>query len=195
MGADKPDSMFILKFAAGSAAGAIGSLAGNPFDVLKTQMMTADGEKVPTLGEAAGAMYKNQGIGGFYRGLEANIARAMVLNGTKMSCYDQIKQMIKKSGMVPDGIPTQFASAMGAGFFMATTVAPFDMVRTRLMNQPPDAKIYSGAFDCFGKIMAAEGPGGFYRGFFPIWMRFAPTTCLQLIIFENLRGVLGMKAM
>ena len=74
-------------------------------------------------------------------------------------------------------------------------VSPFDMVRTRLMNQPPDAKIYSGAFDCVGKIMAAEGPGGFYRGFLPIWMRFAPTTCLQLVIFEQLRGVLGMKAM
>eukprot|EP00620_Florenciella_sp_RCC1587_P016100 CAMPEP_0182563712 /NCGR_PEP_ID=MMETSP1324-20130603/5799_1 /TAXON_ID=236786 /ORGANISM="Florenciella sp., Strain RCC1587" /LENGTH=298 /DNA_ID=CAMNT_0024776979 /DNA_START=18 /DNA_END=914 /DNA_ORIENTATION=+ len=195
LGADKPDSWFIMKFAAGSLAGGLGSLVGNPFDVLKTQMMTADGDKVPTLGEAAAAMYKNQGIGGFYRGLEANVARAMVLNGTKMSCYDQIKQMIKSSGVVPDGIPTQFASAMGAGFFMATTVAPFDMVRTRLMNQPPDAKIYSGAFDCVGKIMAAEGPGGFYRGFLPIWMRFAPTTCLQLIIFEQLRVVLGMKAM
>ena len=41
MGADKPDSMFILKFAAGSAAGAIGSLAGNPFDVLKTYVPAA----------------------------------------------------------------------------------------------------------------------------------------------------------
>ena len=97
--------------------------------------------------------------------------------------------------VVPDGIPTQFASAMGAGFFMATTVSPFDMVRTRLMNQPADAKIYNGAIDCVSKILQAEGPGGFYRGFFPIWMRFAPTTCLQLIIFEQLRGALGMKAM
>jgi len=78
---------------------------------------------------------------------------------------------------------------------MATTVAPFDMVRTRLMNQPPDAKLYNGAFDCVGKILANEGPGGFYRGFIPIWMRFAPTTCLQLIIFEQLRGVLGMKGL
>ena len=34
------------------------------------------------------------------RGLEANVARAMVLNGTKMSCYDQIKQIIKGSGCV-----------------------------------------------------------------------------------------------
>eukprot|EP00622_Pseudochattonella_farcimen_P001470 FR736176.1.p2 GENE.FR736176.1~~FR736176.1.p2 ORF type:complete len:113 (+),score=11.19 FR736176.1:1-339(+) len=112
-----------------------------------------------------------------------------------MSCYDQIKTMIVTSNAVPAGIPTQFASAMGAGFFMACTVAPFDMVRTRLMNQPPDAKIYSGAFDCVGKILAAEDPGGFYRGFFPIWMRFAPTTCLQLIIFEQLRGLMGMKGL
>ena len=54
------------------------------------------------------------------------------------------------------------------------------MVRTRLMNQPPDAKIYSGAVDCVMKILKAEGPTGFYRGFIPIWMRFAPTTCLQV---------------
>jgi hypothetical protein len=33
------DPSFFLKFAAGSLAGAIGSVVGNPFDVLKTQMM------------------------------------------------------------------------------------------------------------------------------------------------------------
>jgi len=72
---------------------------------------------------------------------------------------------------------------------MACTVAPFDMVRTRLMNQPPDKKVYTGAIDCVMKITAAEGPGGFYRGFIPIWMRFAPTTCIQLIIFEQLNTI------
>jgi hypothetical protein len=51
------------------------------------------------------------------------------------------------------GILTQFFAAFGAGFFMATTVAPFDMVRTRLMNQPPDAKIYNGFVDCVVKVM------------------------------------------
>ena len=40
---------------------------------------------------AAKNLYSQQGIGGFYRGIEANVMRAMVLNGTKMSCYDQIK--------------------------------------------------------------------------------------------------------
>ena len=37
---------------------------------------------------------------------------------------------------VKDGIPLQFMSAFTAGFFMTCTVAPFDIIRTRLMNQP-----------------------------------------------------------
>jgi hypothetical protein len=188
----KNDSHFIMKFSAGSLAGALGSIVGNPFDVLKTRLMAAEGKIQPSLGQASAELYKQQGIGGFYRGLEANVMRAMVLNGTKMACYDQIQQMITASGMVPKGLVTQFAAAFGAGFFMATTVAPFDMIRTRLMNQPPDAKIYSGFFDCLSKIIAKDGPAGLYSGFIPIWARFAPTTCLQLVIFEQLKPIFGV---
>ena len=46
------------------------------------------------MAQAAKNLYGVQGIGGFYRGIEANVMRAMVLNGTKMSCYDQIKVRI-----------------------------------------------------------------------------------------------------
>jgi len=187
------DSHFIMKFTAGSLAGALGSIVGNPFDVLKTRMMTSEGKEPPSLGKAANELYKAQGVGGFYRGLEANVMRACVLNGTKMACYDEISGMIKKSGVIPAGLLTQFCSAFGAGFFMATTVAPFDMIRTKLMNQPPDAKIYTGFVDCFLKIVKGGGPGALYAGFIPIWARFAPTTCLQLVIFEQVKPLFGVK--
>lgn len=82
-------------------------------------------------------MYQNQGLSGFYKGIQANVMRAMVLNATTMSCYEQCKQLMKKSG-VPDGIPMQFMSSFTAGFFMTCTVSPFDIIRTRLMNQPLD---------------------------------------------------------
>lgn len=187
------DSAFVMKFLAGSLAGALGSCVGNPFDVMKTRMMTAEGKETPSMAEASATLYKQQGVAGFYRGLEANVMRAMVLNGTKMACYDQIKGMITASNVVPAGIATQFCSAFGAGFFMATTVAPFDMVRTKLMNQPADAKIYTGFVDCFTKIIKAGGPGALYQGFIPIWARFAPTTCLQLVIFEQVKPIFGAK--
>jgi len=187
------DSHFLLKFTAGSMSGALGSAAGNPFDVLKTRMMASEGKVPPAITKVAGELYKNRGIAGFYRGLQANIMRAMVLNGTKMSCYDSIKFSIKKSGYIPSGLPTQFCAAFAAGFFMAITVTPFDMIRTRLMNQPPDAKIYKGFVDCALKIIKGHGPQGLYAGFFPIWARFAPTTTMQLIMFEQLKPFFGVE--
>ena len=41
MGATSPDAAFYKKFLSGSLAGAIGSLAGNPFDVLKVRAGSA----------------------------------------------------------------------------------------------------------------------------------------------------------
>jgi len=189
----KNDSHFLLKFTAGSLSGAIGSCAGNPFDVLKTRMMATEGKIPPPISQAAGELYRAQGISGFYRGLQANVMRAMVLNGTKMSCYDQIKGMIKASGLISSGLPTQFCAAFSAGFFMAITVTPFDMIRTQLMNQPPNAKLYKGFVDCALKIIAKNGPIGLYAGFFPIWARFAPTTTLQLVIFEQFKPIFGVE--
>jgi hypothetical protein len=195
-GADEVGAPFYKKFAAGSAAGAVGSLAGNPFDVLKTKMMAASGKTPPSMVATAKELLANQGIAGFYRGIDSNVLRAMVLNGTKMACYDQAKlSVVEATGWSKSALQTQFCSAVAAGFFMTCTVSPFDMVRTRLMNQPADARIYNNALDCAMKIATQEGPLTFWRGFMPIWSRFAPTTTLQLVIFEQLRTVMGMKAL
>lgn len=79
----KKDSSFFLKFVAGGLAGALGSTVGNPFDVVKTRMMAAEGKAIPSMGSTFAELYKKQGLGGFYRGLEANVMRAVVLNGAQ----------------------------------------------------------------------------------------------------------------
>lgn len=193
IGANKKDSPFILKFAAGSLSGSIGSVFGNPFDVMKTKMMT-DSER-PSLAHAMRQMFKDQGISGFYRGISANIMRACVLNGTKMGCYDLVKGMVvEKTGWSRGDIRCTFSSAVCAGFFMTCTVAPFDMLRTTLMNQPTDRQLYTGFADAATKIFKEHGPMAFYRGFFPIWGRFAPQATLQLVIFDILRKLAGFEA-
>lgn len=179
---------FFRKFLAGALAGAIGSLAGNPFDVLKTRMM-ADKTSSKGLGEIAGEIMKSEGFGGFYKGFNVNVMRAMVLNATKMACYDTCKAYIISTFAV-QGLLLQFLSAFVAGFVMTVTVAPFDMCRTLLMNQKKDANgnmQYKSLGDCFMSILKKDGPLGFYKGFLPIWSRFAPTTVLQLIIYDNLK--------
>merc|ERR1712086_944968 len=92
VGASDPTAGFLRKFLAGALAGAIGSCAGNPFDVLKTKMM-ADKEapEGKGLGAYAAEIKKAEGMMGFYKGFNTNVIRAMVLNATKMACYDTVK--------------------------------------------------------------------------------------------------------
>ena len=189
MGVDNK-SPFVMKFAAGSLAGGIGSLVGNPFDVVKTRMMTFEGKDSKGFFSTFMEIYKS-GKMNLYKGLQANLMRACVLNGTKMACYDQIKDLIVKTKAVPSGLPTQFCAAFSAGFFMAVTVSPFDMIRTQLMNQTNNR--YNGFIDCFYKITKEKGIIVLYSGFIPIWARFAPTTCLQLVIFEQTKPLFGLK--
>jgi len=92
LGAGK-DAPFYLKFLAGAITGGVGSVVGNPFDVLKTLAQTNKGKASP-LGELVSKMFRDQGIAGFYRGVEANVMRACVLNATKMGTYDLCKGLV-----------------------------------------------------------------------------------------------------
>jgi hypothetical protein len=192
LGAGK-ESPFYLKFVAGALTGGFGSIIGNPFDVMKTLAQTSSGDV--SLGKLVGGMYKDQGVAGFYRGVEVNIMRACVLNATKMGCYDMTKGVIVDyTGWNRKDVKTTFFSAFSAGFFMTLTVSPWDMLRTKLMSQPTDKKIYTGFSDCAVKTIKADGVLSLWRGFIPIWARFAPQATLQLLTIEALYTSLGFKS-
>jgi hypothetical protein len=180
-------SSFMMKFTAGSLAGAIGSLVGNPFDVIKTRMMSIESKQIPSFYNVFSDIYKTNKLE-FYNGLQANVLRACVLNGTKMACYDQIKSAITKRNIIKNELAIQFCSAFSAGFFMAVAVSPFDMIRTQLMTQNK----YKNFVDCLLQIFKNQGLKGFYAGFLPIWSRFAPTTTLQLLFFERLKKIINV---
>lgn len=193
IGADSPNSPWYLKFLAGASTGAVGSIAGNPFDVLKTLSQTNQGKSIQ-LTTLVGQMFKDQGMKGFYRGVEVNVMRACVLNATKMGVYDIAKgRVVDSTGWSRKDPRTAFFSSFLAGFFMTCTVAPFDRIRTNLMNQPTDKKMYNGMRDCLVKTVRAEGSLSLWKGFLPIWARFAPMATLQLLTIESLYGFFGFK--
>ena len=194
LGASGKDAPFALKFLAGALTGGFGSVIGNPFDVLKT-LSQANKQKSIPLATLVGNMYKEQGIAGFYRGVSANVMRACVLNATKMGCYDISKGYVcDLTGWDRKDLKTTFTSATLAGFFMTVTVSPFDRIRTNLMNQPTDAKIYKGFVDCAVKTVQGGGVLSLWRGFIPIWARFAPTATIQLITIEALYSTFGFAS-
>jgi len=191
VGASGKDAPFHLKFLAGALTGGIGSFVGNPFDVMKTIMQANEGKPI-SITEVASKMYKDQGISGFYRGVQANVMRACVLNASKMATYDEAKgHVCDATGWTRKDPKTVFVSSVIAGFVMTLCVSPFDMIRTKLMNQPTDKKIYSGFVDCVMKTIKNEGILSLYRGFIPIWGRFAPSATIQLLTIETLYSTFG----
>jgi len=87
----------------------------------KTLSQTNTDKSVP-LTQLVGKMYADQGIAGFYRGVEVNVMRAIVLNGTKMSTYDVSKGYVSSStGWSRKDPRTAFCSSFIAGFFMTCT--------------------------------------------------------------------------
>ena len=81
VGANAANAGFLRKFIAGSLAGAIGSFAGNPFDVLKVRMVSNKGEDKP-MSAYADEIMKSDGFFGFWKGFNTNVVRAMVNNAT-----------------------------------------------------------------------------------------------------------------
>lgn len=190
IGAGGPDAGIGMKFLAGALTGGFGSILGNPFDVLKTLAQT--NTKGEGLGLLVGNLYRDQGMGGFYRGVQVNIMRACVLNATKMGVYDATKGFVtEQTGWGRKDIKTSFSAAFVAGFFMTLTVSPWDMIRTKLMNQPTDAKLYDGFADCAAKTIKEGGVLSLWRGFIPIWARFAPQATLQLLTIEMIYNQMG----
>jgi len=193
IGAGEKNAPFYLKFAAGALTGGVGSLVGNPFDVLKTMAQTNSGHS-DSLGNTLREFHAKNGVGGFYRGISANIMRACVLNATKMGVYDIAKGVVtEQTGWARKDLKTTFCSAMVSGLAMTCTVSPFDRIRTALMNQG-DQKLYTGFVDCGTKLLAQDGPASFWRGFIPMWARFAPTATIQLLTIEALYGICGLKS-
>lgn len=190
---------FGLKFLAGAMTGCFGSILGNPFDLLKTRLMTTAARNVdPTAPQGmigiSRDLYTHQGVGGFYRGLQANILRAVFLNGVKMSVYDGVKGRIHTyTGWKRTDLRCQLTSSFFAGFLMAVTISPFDFLRTTFMNQPGDRKIYKSLIHAAYHIFKSQGPLAFYRGFVMIWGRFVPQATMQLVAFDTLLSLCGFR--
>ena len=87
---------------------------------MKTLAQTNKGNA--SLGTLVAGMYRDQGIAGFYRGVQVNIARACVLNATKMGVYDMTKGYVTEAtGWSRKDVRTAFCSSFVAGFFMTCT--------------------------------------------------------------------------
>ena len=167
---------------AGSSAGGLAALIGNPADLVLIRMQS-DGLKpaaaranYSSVIDALTRIAKAEGIGALWAGASPTVVRAMALNFGQLAFFSEAKSQLKAKSQWNERTQTFVASAFG-GFFASFFSLPFDFVKTRLQKQTkgPDGKLpYSGMADCFRKVAKDEGLLRFYRGFGTYYVRIAP---------------------
>jgi len=158
---------------AGSAmlAGALASVIGTPMDVCMVRMQAdtmlpvSERRGYRNVFDALGRIGRTEGMAGLWQGFEPTVFRAIAMNVGMMASFDQAKQAIKK--LNGENMSTTLAASAISASCASLTSLPFDMIKTRLQNQKPDASgtlPYRGVLDCAGKILSSEGVFAFWKG-------------------------------
>jgi len=186
------------KLLSGCVCGGVAAAICVPTDVVKVRMM-ADGMQSATTRGPAGASaaaatalataaatgprYRNvvhafrdiaskEGVRGLYTGISPTVQRAAIVAAVELASYDECKGLlVRHLGFGATAITTHFSASLMAGFLTTIASSPADVVKSRIMAQPVDARgrglTYSSTLDCIRKTVAAEGALSLWRGFWP----------------------------
>ncbi|MEQ2181930.1 hypothetical protein GOODEAATRI_016761 [Goodea atripinnis] len=160
---------------------------------------------------------KVDGLAGLQKGLVPGLFYQFFMNGVRLGSYAIIESAdyIHTNGRVSAvktiiagaaagvvgavmGSPVYLDSwlvALSAGMMSSLVVVlamtPFDVVSTRLYNQPVNhlgkGQLYNGFTDCFSKTLKKEGLTGLYKGLGASYFRLGPHTILSLFFWDELR--------
>ena len=136
---------------------------------------------------AFASVWREGGLRALYRGTDATTLRGVVLSVSQICAYDQLKQSLKRRGVMQEGLALHFTASMFAGFICSVTSNPVgsfialfslviglkcarvDVVKVRVMNDKE--RKFKSVLDCVRTMLRQEGPMAFYKGFSMCWAR------------------------
>ena len=184
------------KIVSSMISGAVGGLAGNPFDIAMVRMQ-ADGQApveqrrgYTNVFTAVGRIVKEEGLMTLWRGSIPMVCRAIAMNVGMLASYDQSKELL--APYTGTGKTTSLLASAISGFVCAFTTLPFDLIKCRLMNMRVDPATgtfpYKNLVDCTCKIFKQEGIMQFWRGYWTFYARSAPHAMISLLMKDVLNS-------
>ncbi|QPG74396.1 hypothetical protein FOA43_001724 [Brettanomyces nanus] len=180
-------------------AGAIGSIVGNPADVVNVRMQ--NDKSLPlaqqrNYRDALDGLYKvcrDEGAKSLFRGWAPNIVRGVLMTSSQVVSYDLAKRFLVTSfSFDPTTKSTHFTASLFASLVATTICSPADVIKTRIMNSSDKAN--DGPVQILLRSVKKEGIRFMFRGWLPSFVRLGPHTILTFLGMEQLRKWrFGMK--
>ncbi|EWC47560.1 hypothetical protein DRE_03180 [Drechslerella stenobrocha 248] len=170
-----------------STSGFLGSIAGNPADIINVRMQQ-DGalpvEKRRNYKNAIDGLVKmvrQEGFGSLFRGVGPNSGRGALMTASQLASYDEFKMLLLGTGMFEDNLTTHFTASTLAGGVATLICSPVDVVKTKIMSShDPD-----GIMHLLKKTTKREGLMWVFKGLLPSFIRLGPHTVLTFVFLEQ----------
>ncbi|KAK5917846.1 hypothetical protein CgunFtcFv8_002657 [Champsocephalus gunnari] len=185
---------------AGAVAGVVGAVMGSPVYLVKTHLQSQSTSSIAVghqhkhqgMIHALAGIYRQHGILGLWRGSSAAIPRVSVGSAAQLSTFSSAKELVLDLQVFPkDSWFVALTAGMISSVVVVIAMTPFDVVSTRLYNQPVDhlgkGQLYKGFTDCFSRTLKKEGLMGLYKGLGASYFRIGPHTILSLFFWDELR--------
>jgi len=188
--------LLLVQLLAGAGSGVINKTAIAPLERIKILyqvqgMMPADvPRKYKGIMQTLSAVYREEGLKGWYRGNGANCIRIIPNYACKFVFNDVFKDMVRTPGSnAPLTWYQMMAAGTAAGLAQTCITYPLELTRTRL-SLSSDMKHgvqYRGITHCLASTVKYEGFRGLYKGIGPTFLSGAPYTGLQMTFYELLK--------
>lgn len=190
-------------FIAGAAGGAAATATTYPLDLLRTRFAAQGNERVyDGLLRAVAAIRRDEGFGGYFRGIGAGLGSIVPYMGIFFATYETLRVPLGDFWLFPFGSGDAAAGVM-ASMIAKTATFPLDLVRKRIQVQGPtrgmyvnkDIPEYRGTVRTMRMIFVAEGVRGLYRGLVVSLIKAAPASAITMWTYERaLRFYIGLGA-
>lgn len=168
---DKEFGKFALtQVASGSFAGGVTNTLVYPLIYVRTVLGADIGtvKKYNSMFDCLVKTAKSGGVLSLYNGILASSVGIVVYRGAQFGIQDIVKSFNPYQKEVSFiGLFSKFCVAQLAVSISGIVAYPFDTMQRRLQieaSKPKEEQIYKNMMDCFSKILAKEGPGGFFKG-------------------------------
>lgn len=191
----KGEVVFTEKIGLSLIAGVLGTLIGNPSDLALVRFQSdaylpvEQRRNYRHVFDAFGRIIKEEGILALWRGVIPTMLRAVSINVSMLTTYDEIKEWFNKSAEVKDTQAIRLKASAVSGLVLSLVSLPFDNIKTKMQKMTKDVNgnyPYKGVVDCFRQSIKREGVIGLWVGYPTFYMRVAPHAMLVLLIQDLL---------
>ena len=185
------DYTFVLKsFVAGGTAGVCAKTTTAPLDRLKI-LLQAQNEhyKQYRVMQGFGAIWKKEGILGYYKGNGAMIVRIFPYAAIQFMSYEQYKKLLRPYFNQKKHTSKLIAGSM-TGITAVTFTYPLDVVRARLAYQVHERKYRSIVHTLTSVARTEGGVKALYRGFSSTILGMIPYAGVAFYTYEVMKSFL-----